>query len=188
MWCIFTKKKLTLSKKSNVWTSNNFPSVFRNILPPYTSLWVLHEYYHVEWCWYIKMKVLPRNCPWKKNIHSMLLLDTILKITVFIAAFSYNLDFFLHFVSFSAPHLVKISYMCIFKTSSEAFSLSSFSARGNTYIHISPVTISAPSCQVCRSAPLHTILSFSILCMKWDESPRQKGLTAALENNETGFR
>lgn len=96
----------------------------------------------------------------------MLLLDTILKITVFIAAFSYKLDFFLHFVSFSAPHLVNISYMCIFKTSSEAFSLSSFSARGNTYIHISPVTISAPSCQVCRSAPLHTILSFSILCMK----------------------
>lgn len=94
----------------------------------------------------------------------MLLLDTILKIAVFIAAFRFKLDFFLHFVSFSAPHLVNISYMCIiFKT---AFSLSSFSARGNTYIHISPVTISAPSCQVCRSAPLHTILSFSILCMK----------------------
>lgn len=59
----------------------------------------------------------------------------------------------------------------------------------NTYIHISLVTISAPSCQVRRSAPLHSILSFSILCLKWDESPCQRSsLAAALENNEIGSR
>lgn len=95
-----------------------------------------------------------------------------------------------HFDTFRAPYLVSFPYVCLIsKTTDGALSPGSLGECGNTYIHISPVTISAPSCQVHRSAPLRSILSFSILCMKWDESPcQQSSLAAALENNEIGFR